>query len=54
MRTPLLFIDGVLRASSEKEIHNFSPGTLKAQGVFETMKVYRGEIFALKELQEFL
>jgi branched-chain amino acid aminotransferase len=45
----IIFLDGQKIHASPSMRDSFAPGVLKARGVFETLRVYRGKTFALKE-----
>lgn len=46
----ILFLDGKWHrtSSSSSLVYSLTPGILKAKGVFETMRVYGGEVFLLQ------
>lgn len=44
-----ILLDGVLQSVSSKFFESLTPGSLRAKGVFETMRSYRGKIFLLDE-----
>ncbi len=49
MQKKILFLDGLMIPASKAFMESLSPGILSGKGVFETMRVYEGRIFALKE-----
>ncbi len=47
MNQLLIFLDGKIIKANRSLIENLSPGVVTGQGVFETMRSYRGQVFAL-------
>src|SRR3989338_2004552 len=45
MRRPIIWLDGELVRAGDSLLHSLTPGVLKAQGVFETMRAEEGGIF---------
>ena len=49
MRKNIIFLDGATISASTALRRSLSPGILCGRGVFETMRAYRGRIFALEQ-----
>ncbi len=49
MDKTLIFLDGFMVPAGESLLETLAPGSLLGCGVFETMRVYKGKIFALPE-----
>ncbi len=49
MEKKVIFLDGLMIPATQAWVKMLSPGILSGAGVFETMRSYKGEIFALKQ-----
>jgi branched-chain amino acid aminotransferase len=49
MRRPIIWLDGEFVKAEEPLLHSLTPGVLKAQGVFETLRARNGRAVRLKD-----
>jgi len=49
MKTKSIFLDGQIVKARTGLIDSLAPGVVQGKGVFETMRLYGGKIFALED-----
>ena len=49
MKTRSIFLDGQMVKARMELIDSLAPGIVRGKGVFETMRVYNGTVFALQK-----